>query len=458
MSLEVIILAAGKGKRMHSSVPKVLYPLAGKPLLERVLNTVQALNPEKIHVVYGHEGKKVQDSFTHWNNLHWVEQKELLGTGHAVMQAAPSVKPQNQVLILYGDVPLISQVTLEQLLTNTGNEPMGILTAEVSNPYGYGRIIRDKQGHIQAVIEEKDCTPEQRKINEVNTGFYAIQGKQLVAWLEQVKNDNAQDEYYVTDLVGIAVDEGAKIQHAKAQSMEEVTGINDKKQLAQVERYYQQEMAEALLLKGVSIVDPRRIDIRGDLDVGKDVFIDINVIIDGDVKIGDNSYIGPNCIIKNSRIGKNCEVRANSLIEDSQLDNGCYVGPFARLRPGNKIGEYAEVGNFIEIKNSIIHPHAKVHHLGYVGDADVGKGANIGAGTITCNYDGISKHKTHIGENAFIGSGTELVAPVNIGDGAFIAAGSTVTQDAPANKLTIARAKQSTVQGWESPKKRKQGE
>lgn len=453
MSLSIIILAAGQGKRMKTSLPKVLHPLAGIPLLQHVINTAQQLGTKNITVVYGNGGNAVREKMQHLP-VQWAYQEQQQGTGHAVTQALPNIPADDQVLVLYGDVPLISQETLTHLLTATKNNALGILVAERENPTGYGRIIRDRAGKITAIIEQKDATPEQQQIKEINTGILTTTAKNLKTWLPQVSNKNSQDEYYLTDVVALAVKEGCEVIGVKADCAEETQGVNDRIELAHLERYYQQQYAKQLMLQGVTLLDPKRFDIRGELVAAKDVTIDINVIIEGKVTIGSNTKIGPNVILRNVQIGENVEIKANCVLEDAIIENECAVGPFARIRPGTKLGKKVHIGNFVELKKTEISDNSKVNHLTYLGDAVIGKNVNVGCGVITCNYDGVNKFQTIIKDGAFIGSDSQLIAPVTIGENAYIGSGSTISKDAPADKLTIARAKQVTLEGWKKPIKK----
>ena len=451
MSLSIIILAAGKGTRMYSDVPKVMFPLAGKPLLGHVLQTAAALNAQTT-VVYGHGGEQVRAALQ-GDHIRWVKQEPQLGTGHAVMQALPAVDPQNRVLILYGDVPLIKGSTLTQL-AELGQGGLALLTAHLANPQGYGRIIRDGNGAIRAIVEQKDANPEQAQIKEINTGFLAAPAHLLQSWLSRVGNHNAQGEYYLTDVVAEAVADGINVASLQPDELEEVTGINDRLQLAQLERYYQQTLARNLLKTGTSIADPARFDVRGELSVGKDVFIDINVLFLGKVRLGDRVHIGPHVVIRDSDIDHDVEILSHSVIDGARIGAHGRIGPFARLRPQTQLSEQVHIGNFVEIKKSTLDRGSKVNHLSYVGDSVVGKNVNIGAGTITCNYDGANKHQTIIEDEVFVGSCTQLVAPLTLGKGATIGAGSTITQDAPPGELSLARTQQTTIKGWKRPVKK----
>ena len=451
-SLNIVILAAGKGTRMQSLMPKVLHKLAGKALLQHVIDAAKQLNPSKIIVVYGYGGNAVPEAFAH-ENIVWVEQKEQLGTGHAVQQAAPHLDQDATTLILLGDVPLLSRTSCETLLNKT--KALGLLTVNKANPTGYGRIVRNAQTSIEAIVEHKDATEQQRQITEVNTGIIAANNQHLKAWLAQLSNNNAQGEYYLTDIVALAVKDGHQVAAEVTNDESSVEGVNSKADLSGLERVYQMRYATALMNAGATLQDPFRIDVRGDLKIGKDVEIDVGCVFEGEVTLADKVKVGPYCVIKNSTIGSGTEIAAYTHIEQAHVNAGCKLGPYARLRPGAEIADHAHIGNFVEIKNSTIGDGSKVNHLSYVGDAIVGKNVNIGAGTITCNYDGANKFKTIIEDNAFIGSDTQLVAPVTIGEGATIAAGSTITRDAPAGQLTFCRAKeQRSIANWKRPVKK----
>lgn len=451
-SLNIVILAAGKGTRMQSLMPKVLHKLAGKALLQHVIDGAKQLNPSKIIVVYGYGGNAVPEAFAH-ENIVWVEQKEQLGTGHAVQQAAAHLDQDATTLILLGDVPLLSRTSCETLLNKT--KALGLLTVNKANPTGYGRIVRNAQTSIEAIVEHKDATEQQRQITEVNTGIIAANNQHLKAWLAQLSNNNAQGEYYLTDIVALAVKDGHQVAAEVTNDESSVEGVNSKADLSGLERVYQMRYATALMNAGATLQDPFRIDVRGDLKIGKDVEIDVGCVFEGEVTLADKVKVGPYCVIKNSTIGSGTEIAAYTHIEQAHVNAGCKLGPYARLRPGAQIADHAHIGNFVEIKNSTIGDGSKVNHLSYVGDAVVGKNVNIGAGTITCNYDGANKFKTIIEDNAFIGSDTQLVAPVTIGEGATIAAGSTITRDAPAGQLTFCRAKeQKSIANWKRPVKK----
>lgn len=453
MPLSVVILAAGQGTRMRSSLPKVLQPLAGEPLLGHVLNATRSLEPGKTIVVHGHGAELVRDQFS-GADVEWVLQAEQLGTGHAVDQAMGKVADEDLVLVLYGDVPLITPDTLHRLVDSAHEDALALLTVELDNPKGYGRIIRDANSSIQRIVEEKDATERERGITETNTGLLACSARRLRGWLSALDNSNAQGEYYLTDIIGMAAAEGVEINGVRATDAGEVHGINDRRQLAQAESILRQRRTEMLLDSGVTLTDPQRVDIRGRLTCGKDVSIDANVVFEGNVRLGNKVSIGPNCVIRNSTIADGTRVDAFTHIEDAAIGANCRIGPYARLRPATNLADEVRIGNFVEIKKSEIGNGSKVNHLAYVGDTVIGRDANIGAGTITCNYDGVNKHQTRIGDRAFIGSNTSLVAPVTIGAGATIGAGSTISKDAPEETLSVSRARQSTVPGWKRPEKK----
>lgn len=453
MKLGVAILAAGIGKRMRSDLPKVLHPLAGKPLLGHVLDAATRVGAARMVVVYGHEGEQVRRAMANRDCV-WAEQAERLGTGHALMQAMPELSAMDRVLVLYGDVPLVDPGTLDRLIEASRDIGLGILTAIMDDPTGYGRIVRKADGRILRSVEQKDATPEELAIREVNAGFLVADRARLDGWLKRLTNDNAQGEYYLTDAIGMAVAEGDWVASVHPANIEEVSGVNDRAQLAALERFYQRQQAEALMRAGVTVVDPARIDIRGTLTAGRDAIIDINFVAEGDVVVGDRVRIGPNCVIRDSRIGPDVEIFANCVIEGADVGAGARVGPFARLRPEARLAADTHVGNFVEIKKATVGEGSKVNHLTYVGDARIGRNVNVGAGTITCNYDGAAKHETVIEDDAFIGSNSALVAPVTVGAGATIGAGSVIGLDAPAGELTLARARQTTISGWKRPQKK----
>lgn len=454
MAFSIVILAAGQGKRMHSQLPKVLHRLAGKPLLEHVVHTAEKLKPnEQPIVIYGHQGETLRH-YLAYLNVTWIEQTQQLGTGHALQQALPVIPSNHRVLVLYGDGPLISYDTLKKFMDTTPANALGIITANFADPTGLGRIIRDTKNNITSIIEQKDLTDAQHTIPEINSGIYLFPANFLANALSQLKNDNAQKEYYLTDVIKMAVNEKISIHSIQPAVTDEVLGINDRVQLAHLERVYQRQAAEKLMRQGVTLLDPARFDLRGDATVGQDVIIDINVILEGNVTIGNNCVIGPNTILRNVIIGDGTEIKANSIIDGAEIANGCLIGPFARIRPGTVLAAKSHVGNFVEIKNSFIGEGSKANHLTYIGDSEVGKNTNIGAGTITCNYDGVNKHKTIIGDNVFVGSNTALVAPITIGEGATIGAGSTITRHAPPHSLSVCRAPQKNIENWHRPTKK----
>lgn len=452
MGLSTIILAAGQGKRMRSELPKVLQPLAGRPLLSHVLDTARALQAADIAVVYGHGGDAVRTACAA-DDLRWALQSEQLGTGHAVQQAAPDIPDANQALVLYGDVPLLTASTLQRLIDATATDEVSLLTVELQDPTGYGRIIRN-DGRVIASIEERDASDEQRAVTEINTGVMIAPGAKLKRWLASLTNNNAQGEYYLTDVIALAVQDGTTVNGIKADNWTEVMGINDKKQLAEAERALQARLVDELMAQGVGFADPARVDIRGKLHCGKDVFIDINAIFEGDVALGDGVHIEANNLIRDSQLGAGTVVHSNCHIEGASSGSDCEIGPFARLRPGAELANRVKIGNFVEVKKSTIADGSKINHLTYIGDARIGTGVNVGAGTITCNYDGANKHQTIIGDQVFIGSGVNLVAPVEIGAGATIGAGSTITKAAPDGQLTLERSKQVSIPGWKKPVKK----
>ncbi len=452
LGLSIVILAAGQGTRMRSELPKVLQPLAGKPLLAHVLACSRALAADDVCVVYGYGGEAVPATFA-GQDIRWALQAEQLGTGHAVQQAIPDMPAASQVLILAGDVPLLQPATLQRLIENTAADEMAILTVDMDNPTGYGRIIRDGDS-VCSIVEQKDASHEQTAITEINTGVMLCPAANLKTWLLKLENTNSQGEYYLTDIIAMAVADGVTVHGIKANSSVEVMGINDKKQLAEAERALQARLVDELMAEGVGFADPARVDIRGTLKCGKDVFIDVNTIFEGEVELGDGTKVESNNLIRDSRLGAGTLVHSNCHIEGATTGSDCELGPFARLRPGAALADNVKIGNFVEVKKSTIADGSKVNHLTYIGDAEIGKGVNVGAGTITCNYDGVNKHKTSIGDNASIGSNVSLVAPVIVGEGATIGAGSTISGSAPADQLTLERAKQTTVPGWKRPAKK----
>ncbi|WP_131782206.1 bifunctional UDP-N-acetylglucosamine diphosphorylase/glucosamine-1-phosphate N-acetyltransferase GlmU [Legionella gresilensis] len=461
MSLEIIILAAGQGKRMYSAKPKVLHTLAGLPLLQHVITTAQQLKPAAIHIVYGHGGEQVKQELGNLE-VNWILQDQQLGTGHAVKQALPHLSINSQVLILSGDVPLIQLHTLQKLVEigySSSNKPtnsLALLVANLPDPTGLGRIIRDHTGVIKEIIEEKDASLEQKQVNEIYTGICCIPAKDLERWLPLLNNNNAQKEYYLTEIISFAVQEGYSINSFTTEDNLEIQGVNTRLQLQQMERAWQQRQAEQLLLSGVMIADANRIDIRGKLICGRDVFIDVNCVFIGEVILGDDCSIGPNCVLANVTLGAGSEVLANSVLEECKIEEQCQIGPFARLRPGTQLGRQCKIGNFVEAKKAVFAEGSKASHLSYLGDVTLGKDVNIGAGTITCNYDGANKHQTIIEDGAFIGSDTQLVAPVTVGAYATVGAGSTIRKNVPAGELTICENRQKTILGWKRPIKKKE--
>ena len=451
MSLEVIVLAAGQGKRMHSALPKVLHALAGKPLLAHVLAAARSLSPRRVYVVHGHGGAEVRAAFGD-AGIEWVDQADQLGTGHAVMQALPRVSPDAEVLVLYGDVPLVRADTLRRL-ADAARGGLSILTADAPDPAGYGRIVRSSGGQVERIVEHRDANAEELAIHEVNVGFLAASAARLGQWLSRLKNRNAQGEYYLTDVVAHAVAEGVAVSAVKAADWLEVTGVNSRHDLAILERAYQNAAARRLLESGVALADLWRIDVRGDLECGRDVSIDVNCVFEGSVRLGDGVQVGPNCVLRNVSVAAGSEILAFSLLENAEVGARCRIGPYARLRPGAMLAEEVHIGNFVEVKASRFGAGSKANHLAYVGDAEVGSRVNIGAGTITCNYDGARKHRTVIEDDCFIGSDATLVAPVRLAKGSYIGAGSTISKDTPAGELTLARARQVTVPRWKPPKK-----
>jgi len=452
--LSVVILAAGQGKRMKSDLPKVLQPVAGRPLLKHVIDAARALEPSSIHVVYGHGGDRVRETLKD-EQVSWVLQAERLGTGHAVMQAAPSIPDDHLVLVLYGDVPLITASTLAQLLALSGPKKVGLLTMVVADPTGYGRVVRKGRNLVQKVVEQKDASKKELKIQECNTGVVAAPARLLKKWLKKLRNNNSQGEYYLTDVIAMAVADKATVNPLVAPNNVEVLGVNDKAQLAEVEAAYRQRAAHALMIAGVTVADPARLDVRGFVEHGMDVFLDVNVIFEGNVRLGNRVRIGPNTVIRDCEIGDDTEVFANCVLDSSVIGKDCRIGPFSRTRPTSKLANSVHVGNFVEVKNAEMGNDSKANHLAYVGDATVGERVNIGAGTIIANYDGANKHRTIIEDDAHTGSNSVLVAPIKVGAGATIAAGSTVIKEVVPGKLTVARARQVTVEDWARPTKAK---
>ena len=455
MDFHIIVLAAGKGSRMKSDKPKVLHTLAGKPMLTHVLETAQALNPDQIHVVIGHGSEQLIEHYKDSAQaINWVQQSEQLGTGHAVAQVLPYLSGESKALVLYGDVPLIGAESLRELIALADNNTLALLTMDVEDPTGYGRIVRNIADEVVAIVEQKDANEEQLAIQEINTGFMASTAHNLHQWLPKLSSNNAQGEYYLTDLVAMAVNDGKEVESCSPSSPEEIQGVNDRLQLCELECWYQSQQGERLLREGVSLFDPNRIDIRGTLTVGKDVTIDLNCIFIGDVVLNDGVYVGPNCVLINSKIGSNTKIHSHSVIEDTETEQNCNIGPFARLRPGTKLSAEAKIGNFVETKKAKVGKGSKVNHLSYIGDADIGEGVNIGAGTITCNYDGVNKYQTVLEEGVFIGSNSSLVAPVTVKKGATVGAGSVVTKDVDEEQLAVARGKQVNISNWKKPSKK----
>jgi len=450
--LHIVILAAGQGTRMKSAMPKVVHPIGARPLLGHVVMTAKALKASKIHVVYGHCGDKVRAAIND-PELHWVEQRQQLGTGHAVAQTIDFIDDDAAVLVLYGDVPLTTVDTLHPLVVSARSGELGLLTAILPDPHGYGRIVRNTDNAIERIVEQKDASEAERAICEINSGMMALPARHLKKWLGQLKNDNAQGEYYLTDVIAMAVADGVTVNGVIARDNDEILGVNDRVQLAHLERVYQQRYAERLMREGVTICDPSRVEIRGEVVTGQDVTLDIGVILEGTVKLGNRVTVGAHCVLKDVEIGDDVKIQPMSHIDGAIIHAGAVAGPFSRIRPGTVLSEAAHVGNFVEIKNSQVGAGSKINHLSYVGDTTMGRDVNIGAGTITCNYDGANKHRTVIGDRVFVGSDTQLVAPVTVNDGSTIGAGSTITKDTPAEELTLSRSKQVTINGWKRPTK-----
>lgn len=453
MSLSVVILAAGKGTRMHSSLPKVLHKIGGKAMVNHVIDTARVLGSQQIHLVYGFGGERLQEAIQ-GDDLNWVYQAEQLGTGHAMQQAAGDFVKDDTIIMLYGDTPLVQPKTLERLIAAKPEHGIALLTVEASDPTGYGRIVRDENQAVCAIVEHKDANEAQRAICEVNTGIMALSGRDWQQFLAQLSNNNAQHEYYVTDVIALAVAAGREVESVKADSTDEVAGVNSRVQQAHLERAYQRSLAHQLLVEGVSLADPQRFDLRGTLSHGSDCFIDVNCVFSGHVQLGNGVTIGANCVICDSVIGDGVEVKSHTVLEGALLEAESSAGPFARMRPGAQLAPDAHIGNFVEMKKSILGAGSKCGHLSYLGDATVGQNVNIGAGTITCNYDGVNKFKTEIGDGAFIGSDSQLIAPVCVGENATIGAGSTITKDAPANQLTLTRSRQCAIPSWKRPVKK----
>jgi len=452
MNLAVVILAAGKGTRMKSDLPKVLHPIAGRPMVQHVVDAAGALDPDNTVLIYGHGGEAVRQAVT-GSRLQWAEQAEQLGTGHAVAQALPHLE-EDVVLVLYGDVPLIQPQTLRDFVARVDDQSLALMTLTLDDPSGYGRVIRNADGKVQRVVEQKDASDEEKAVREINTGILACTRRFLNDSLPCLSNSNAQGEYYLTDLIAMAVDAGMEVVTEQPGHAWEVDGVNDRVQLARLERVFQRVRAEALMRDGVTLLDPARLDIRGRLQCGQDVTLDINTVLVGDVEIGDRVTVGPNCLIRNARIGSGTHIEANSVVDGAVVGENCQVGPFARLRPGTELADQAKVGNFVETKKSYVGEGSKVNHLTYIGDSRIGKGVNVGAGTITCNYDGVNKFQTVMKDGAFIGSNSSLVAPVTIGENATVGAGSVVTKDVPDQGLAVARGQQRNIQNWSRPEKK----
>ena len=464
MRLDVVILAAGKGTRMHSDLPKVLHCLAGKPLVEHVVDRASSLAADAVHVVVGHGAEQIKAHFTDYqsaeglngDDLLFAEQEQQLGTGHAVsqaMSAIPARSVDDRVLVLYGDVPLVSKDTLIELIERAKDAPLGVLTLFTENPEGLGRIVRDDNYALEAIVEERDASEEQLGINEINSGILVASAIELKNWLGQLSDDNAQGEYYLTDIVGMAVADGHTVESLTTGDEYEVQGVNDKLQLCVLERHFQMVQAQALLATGVTVIDPTRVDIRGELSYGKDLSVDINVIFEGTVKLGKGVKIGANCLIKDAVIGDGSSILPGTQIDGATIGAGASIGPYARLRPGTELADGVKIGNFVETKKAKLGAGSKANHLAYIGDATIGSGSNIGAGTIFCNYDGVNKHQTVLGDDVFVGSNGVLVAPVELASGVFVAAGSVINSDVPADNLAVGRAKQRNIAGWKRPKK-----
>jgi len=451
--LEVVILAAGKGTRMYSAVPKVLHEIGGKPLLSHVIHVAHELEADAIHVVYGHGGDAVRKRFPD-SQINWVLQEPQLGTGHAVAQAMPSIGDEAIVLVIYGDVPLIKAETLRELVNRAQQDSLALLTAYIDVPGSYGRIVRNKQEQIAAIVEQRDATPEQLSINEINTGFLAAPARHLRGWVESLGNDNDQKEFYLTDIVAMAVAGGIEIESVQPANNNEIFGVNTKGELAMLEREYQRREAEKYLELGATLIDPTRFDVRGQIELGRDVVFDVNVICEGEIKLSDNVHIGANVVLKNVSIGANTTILPNSVVEDADIGSDCSIGPFARIRPGTQLADTVKVGNFVEIKNSQIGKGSKVNHLTYIGDTTMGNKVNVGAGVITANYDGANKHRTVIGNGASIGANNTLVAPVEVGENATIGAGTVLRKNAPSGELTVTVSKERVVKGWVRPTKK----
>ena len=453
MSVDVVILAAGQGSRMKSALPKVLHSVGGKAMVQHVIDNASSLEDAAIHVVIGHGAEKVRETLA-TQPVQFALQEQQLGTGHAVAQAMPNVSADSTVLVLYGDVPLTSAATMQELVGIAESGDFGLLTVDLQDPTGYGRIVRDDADNVIAIVEHKDASDAQRKIREVNTGILAVSASKLNDWLPQLSSENVQGEYYLTDIIAMAASQGLAIKAIQPNTEQEVQGVNNRVQLAELERWHQLRNAEQLMLNGATLADPARVDVRGSVTQGNDIWIDVNVVLEGDVYIGNNVCIESNCVIRNSRIGDGTVIKANSHLEDAVVAENCDVGPYARLRPGTELANKAKVGNFVETKKALIGEGSKVNHLTYVGDAKLGKNVNVGAGTITCNYDGVNKSLTEIGDGAFIGSNSSLVAPVSVGAGATVGAGSTITKAVDDDQLAVARGKQMNLSNWQRPVKK----
>lgn len=450
--LHVVILAAGQGSRMKSALPKVLHCVAGRPMLHHVIGTARQLGAEKIHTVIGHGGDKVRETITE-SLVNWVVQEQQLGTGHAVAQALPHLPDDARVLVLYGDVPLTRTDTLNAMVETLDDNALGLLTVTLDNPQGYGRIVRNSDGKVTSIVEQKDASAEQLAICEVNTGILAVAAKHLKAWLPALSNANAQGEYYLTDIIAMAVEHNLGISVSQPEDPFEVQGVNNRLQLAELERWFQKREAERLMTEGATLADPARIDVRGELTIGNDILIDVNVVFEGKVSLGNNVSVGPGCVIRDAVIADGAQINAHSVIEGAVIGANAQIGPFARIRPGTELAANTKIGNFVETKKAVVGEGSKINHLSYVGDTSLGRNVNVGAGTITCNYDGVNKFRTVIGDGVFVGSNTSLVAPVRIGAGVTVGAGSTITRNVEDNELAVARARQRNIEGWERPKK-----
>ncbi|MCP4595932.1 bifunctional UDP-N-acetylglucosamine diphosphorylase/glucosamine-1-phosphate N-acetyltransferase GlmU [Neptuniibacter sp.] len=453
MSVDVVILAAGQGSRMKSKLPKVLHQVGGKAMVQHVIDTAAQLGDVNTHVVIGHGADLLRESLQ-GQRVNFALQSEQKGTGHAVAQAMPEVSEDSVVLVLYGDVPLTKAETMSQMVEIAATGDLALLTVDLKDPTGYGRIVRNSADKVVAIVEHKDASPEQHKISEVNTGILAVKSQYLRNWLPQLSSENAQGEYYLTDIIAMAAEQGLTISAIQPDAEEEVQGVNNRVQLAELERWYQLQQAEYLMINGATLADPNRIDVRGNVKIGQDLLIDINVVLEGDVTLGDNVVIEPNCYLKNCTVGAGTRIKANTVIEDAAIAENCDIGPFARIRPGTQLSNKAKVGNFVETKKAIVGEGSKINHLSYIGDAILGKDVNIGAGTITCNYDGVNKSTTAIGDNAFIGSNTALVAPVQVGSMATVGAGSTISKSVSDDALAVTRSKQTEIKNWPRPQKK----